>query len=61
MSTNPLNPLSVPFTPSASFERDRALNRGVLKGAGVNKFDGRSTRRRIEREMRRAAKKAGSK
>lgn len=46
---------------SASAMRDRAINRELLSGgmATTSKFDGRSTRRRIERDMRRAAKKAG--
>lgn len=46
---------------SLSFQRNRALNRDVLQGSMVNKYDGRSTRRRIERDMRKAAKKAGAK
>lgn len=37
---------------SPSFARNRALNREVLKGSAVNKYDGRSTSRRIERDRR---------
>jgi len=58
-----LPPVKAMPTFSASAMRDRAINRELLSGgmATASKYDGRSTRRRIERDMRKSAKKAGTK